>query len=89
MLLARLNVSHTFFSTAADSLGDTYTLTVNDPSGDTYFADKDGNAVAFTIGRAGLLTVTPEPSVAMLGGVAACVTAFWLRRRRATFHGSA
>jgi len=89
LLLARLNVSHTFFSTAADSLGDTYTLTVNDPSGDTYFADKDGNAVAFTIGRAGLLTVTPEPSVAILGGVAACVTAFWLRRRRATLHGSA
>ena len=95
LLLARLNVSHTFFSTAADSLGDTYTLTVNNPPvppgdpRDTYFKDKDGIDVAFTIGRAGLLTVTPEPSVAMLGGVAACVTAFWLRRRRATLHGSA
>ena len=89
LLLARLNVTHSFFSTAADTLGDTYTLTVNDPSGDTYFADKDGNAVAFTVGRAGLLTVTPEPSVASLGGVAACVTAFWLRRRRATLHGPA
>jgi len=95
LLLARLNVSHTFFSTAADSLGDTYTLTVNNPPvppggpRDTYFKDKDGSDVAFTIGRAGLLTVTPEPSVAMLGGVAACVTAFWLRRRRATLHGSA
>lgn len=89
LLLARLNVSHTFTSTAADSLGDTYTLAVNSPSGDTYFEDKDGNPVAFTIGRAGLLTVTPEPSVAILGGVAACVTAFWLRRRRATLHGPA
>jgi len=89
LLLARLNVSHTFTSTAADSLGDTYTLAVNSPSGDTYFEDKDGTPVAFTIGRAGLLTVTPEPSVAILGGVAACVTAFWLRRRRATLHGPA
>jgi len=94
LLLARLNVSHTFFSTAADSLGDTYTLTVNNPvppgvPPDTYFKDKDGRDVAFTIGRAGLLTVTPEPSVAILGGVAACVTAFWLRRRRATLHGPA
>lgn len=89
LLLARLNVTHSFFSTAADTLGDTYTLTVNDPSGDTYFADKDGNAVAFRIGRAGLLTVTPEPSVAILGGVAGCVTAVWLRRRHATLHGPA
>jgi hypothetical protein len=86
LLLARLNVTHSFFSTAADSLGDTYTLAVDNPSGDTYFLDKDGNSVAFTIGRAGLLTVTPEPSVAILGGVAACVTAFWLRRRRAQLH---
>lgn len=86
LLLARLNVTHSFFSTAADSLGDTYTLAVDNPSGDTYFEDKDGNSVDFTIDRAGLLTVTPEPSVAILGGVAACVTAFWLGRRRAPLH---
>lgn len=89
LLLARLNVTHSFFSTAADTLGDTYTLTVNDPSGNTYFADKVGKPVAFRIGRAGLLTVTPEPSVAILGGVAGCVTAVWLRRRHATLHGPA
>lgn len=81
-LLARFKVTHTFSGTAAESLGDTYTLTVTNPSGNTYFNDNNGNPLAFTVGRAGLLTVTPEPSLALTGSVAGCLMAFWLRRRQ-------
>ena len=86
LLLARLKLTHTYSSTAAESIGDTYTISVKDrdASADTFFKDSGGSSVAFSIGRAGLLTVTPEPSVAVLGGVAGCLAACWLNRRRAT-----
>lgn len=84
LLLARLKLTHSYFSTAAESLGDTYTISVDAASADTFFKDSGGSSVAFSIGRAGLLTVTPEPSVAVLGGVAGCLAACWLNRRRAT-----